>query len=160
LQALRRNEWRQNDLSIGAEAFSAFCADPVSFEIEMEIDLTRTTAGYFNIDLRANAEYRTRLMIDFAEKKMILDKSHSDDGISAGTRDCPLVLDDSRLTVRVFSDTISVEVFADSGRACMSANIYPTHTEQGIFLSADIGAVSLTRISTWRLAAIEEESNP
>jgi beta-fructofuranosidase len=160
LQALRRDECRINNLSIGAEPFSIPCADLVCFEIEMEIDLTRTKASCFSIDLRANAEYRTRLVIDFTEKKLILDKSRSDDGISAGTRECPLVLDKRHLNVRVFSDTISVEVFADSGKACMSANIYPTHKEQGIFLSADTGVVSLTHVRTWRLDAIEEESNP
>ncbi len=153
-RSLRRDEWTHSSLAVDAVPFPVPCADPVCFELALEIDITRTSARRLHVDLRGNGEQRTRLTLNFSEKRMLLNRTRADGGITDGIRDCPLALETNSMDLRIFSDTTSLEVFADGGKACMSANIYPADREfGGSFLSTDDGTVAMLRVSSWRLAA-------
>jgi sucrose-6-phosphate hydrolase SacC (GH32 family) len=89
---LRKNNIKTSNIKVLAEKFSIPCADPVSFELEMEIDLAQTTAQRLHILLRANMEKCTIVTIDFEAKKLRFDRNNSDDGYSRGIKECDLFL--------------------------------------------------------------------
>jgi beta-fructofuranosidase len=151
LEMLRKNNKKIEGLKVGAEKISIPCADPVSFELKMEIDLVQTAAKKLHILLRANTEKYTVVTIDFLVKKLRFDRNNSDDGYSSGIKECNLLLNGDFCILCFFSDTSSIEIFTDEGRTSMSNTIYPLHPNQETCVWAEGGEAFFKTINTWAL---------
>jgi beta-fructofuranosidase len=151
LETLRRDQKKSGDIRIDNKKYSIPCNDPVSFELLMDVDLLRSNAKKLYLLVRAGDEKQTVITFDFVNKKLVFDRNNADNGYSQGDRECPLLLEDPVLRVRLFSDTVSIEIFTDGGRTCMSNTVYPTHSGQGLFLLAEGGEVYISTLVTWAM---------
>ena len=151
LEQLRKDEKTVENLIIGSEKIEIPCADPVYFELKMEIDIRQSTATKLYLMLRASTENYTTIVIDFAKKKIFFDRTTSDNGFSCGIKECDLMMEGMFFTLRLFSDTSSIELFMDEGKTCMSNTIYPIHKEQKTYAFSEGGEAFIKRINTWAL---------
>ena len=151
LELLRRDKKTVENIKIGSEKIVVPCADSVSFELEMEIDLSQTSAQKLHLLLRSNLEKYTAVIIDFAGKKVCFDRDNSDNGHSQGIRECDLFLEGKTFRLHLFSDTSSIEFFTDEGRTCMSNTVYPVHSGQETYIFSAGGYVFVKKIHTWAL---------
>lgn len=153
LECLRENKKTLQDIDVVDKEVIIPCIDPVCFELLVEIDLEQTEASRFIMVLRVSEEKKTVIIVDFTEKKLIFDRSHSDENYSNYSRECELFLENNICAMRVFSDTISIEIFTDEGRTCMSNTIYPIHPSQNSYMLAENGKVRIKSLSSWSLRA-------
>jgi len=156
LQSLRGQPRALFDVALSQTPLPVPCEDAECFELLVQISTAEIGASKVHIDLRAGEEKRTRLTLDFADRSMRLDRNDADEGHSGGVRQCSLSLEEPILEVRVFSDTSSIEVFADGGRACMSNAIYPAHAHQEICVHCEGGVAVLRRVEVWKMNAAKE----
>lgn len=153
LEALRRPPCQTGPLCVDETPHAVPCIDPLCFEMELTLDLRATTASQLHIDLRLAGECRTRLCVDIANRTLLLDRSHADDGKSGDNRSCPLLLEEDQLTLRIFSDTTSIEVFTDGGYTTMCNSVYATVCAPELHLAAQGGTAHLPALTIWPLQA-------
>lgn len=126
--------------------------DPISFELKLTVDLTRTTAKTLRLALRADQSRQTLVVLDLANQLLTFDRTHSDE-YSQGQKSCRLLLQGSACVLHLFSDVCSIELFTDNGLTCMSDLIYPTQPRQTIYLWADQGEACV-KAETWKMEGI------
>jgi beta-fructofuranosidase len=147
LESLCRSTWEGRDITVDAEKYLLPCTDPVCFGLLLEIDRRQSSAKRLLLLLRSGEGRQTEIILDFAAKKLIFNRNNADEGHSQGSRECALLLEEDTCMLRIFSDTVSIELFTDGGRTCMSSTIYPTAADQKNFLSAQDGIVRVKRLS-------------
>lgn len=120
-------------------------------ELIVQIDMTKTIAERAGLALAASPDGKesTLLYIDNQAKRLILDRANSGEGVQ-GYRSIPLPQGDS-LTLRIFIDHSSVEVFVNQGEAAFTSRIYPTGDERTIYLFAENGELAIKQINYWYL---------
>ena len=91
-----------------------------------------------------------RLYVDNQAKRLVLERNYPEFGL-CGTRSIVLPEGDV-LSLRLFFDMSSVEVFVNEGEACLSSRIYPTDGQRQLTLFAHHGSALLHRGGHWALA--------
>lgn len=112
---------------------------------ELQVEIRDEGADRFGIEFRAGRLEKTVLYYDRAEGKLVLDRSLSGQSFALkyGTeRKCPLELKDGALTLHLFVDISSVEVFVNDGEATFTARIFPEQESTGITFFAEGGRVA------------------
>ena len=61
---------------------------------------------------------------------------------------------DEELSLRIFIDRSSIEVFANDGQATMTSRIYPNEERLGIEVFAEKGNVRVEEFTYWKLKDI------
>ncbi len=113
--------------------------------------MSETSAQQIVFRLRGSAEQETKLEFDLAKGEMIFDRTRSGN-ISALARKCPLEsASQSKLTVRIFMDSISIEVFTDNGRTTMTNNIFSNPESNELSISTIAGRARLLGLRTYGL---------
>lgn len=136
LKALRTDAYSLDRLDIGGNAEGLRSGNGVSFEMQMKVDLEKTTAERIELDLRCGEGRKTRCTFDFAKGMMSVDRSGSD-GWSAGKSESVLFLKGKKeLDIHVFSDQSSVEIFADRYQNNHANNVYAGDSQNGIRIRA------------------------
>lgn len=97
-------------------------------ELLVEVDLKNNPI--FSINLRAGEDEKTALTYNAVEGKLILDRTQSGLG-PKDVREAVLQKSD-KLSLRIFLDKSSVEIFANDGEAVFTSRIYPKETSQKI----------------------------
>ena len=93
-------------------------------------------------------DQETLLEFDLCQGEMIFDRRKSGN-ISAQTRRCLLEsASQSQLFVRIFMDSISVEVFTDGGRTVMTNNIFSDPLSKNLSIYTRNRHTSLKRFET------------
>ena len=134
-----------------AKPFSFNAGDGVHCEIIASFDLSETSAQQIVFRLRGSAEQETKLEFDLAKGEMIFDRTRSGN-ISALARKCLLEsASQSQLTVRIFMDSISIEVFTDNGRTTMTNNIFSSPESNELSISTVGGRTRLLGLRTYGL---------
>ena len=134
-----------------ATPFSFTAGDGVHCEIIASFDLSETSAQQIVFRLRGSAEQETKLEFDLAKGEMIFDRTRSGN-ISALQRKCPLEsASQPQLTVRIFMDSISIEVFTDNGRTTMTNNIFSNPESNELSISTVGGRTRLLGLRTYGL---------
>ncbi|MFS0637926.1 glycoside hydrolase family 32 protein [Mesobacillus foraminis] len=121
-------------------------------EIKVEFDLTKTTAKAVGFKIRGLNQEETILRYPINEQKLVLDcmkHGKMEDGI----RRTALEAGD-RLSLRVFVDRSSIEIFANEGQATMTSRIYPQEERLGIELFAEDGDAQVSEFMYWSLKDI------
>lgn len=152
LKTLRTDAWSAGGFTLQAEtAQTLHAGDGIHFELMICFDLTATSAKQISLFLRCSETEQTVLTCDLENGDLVFDRSASST-YDNGVKRCPLESAHSNtLTLHLFADTCSIEVFTDDGRTVMSSNIYPSANSSGLFLRAHGGDVRVSSIETWGL---------
>ncbi|WP_392559930.1 glycoside hydrolase family 32 protein [Orbus mooreae] len=120
-------------------------------ELEVDIDLTKTTAERAGLKLAASKDGKEGvwLYVDNQANRLVLDRTFAGEGVS-GYRSVPLPTNNS-LKLHIFVDHSSIEVFVNNGEYSFSSRIYPTNSDRTIHLFAENGALAVNKIEYWSL---------
>lgn len=110
------------------------------------------------LDVRVGDTEKTRIGYDAAADSVFVDRRpsgttgfHED---FASRNSAPLALQNGRVTLHVFVDRSSVEVFANDGARVLTQRIFPSPSSTGVSLFAQGGTAQLVRLDAWSLRSI------
>ena len=151
-QSLRREHfhWGAASLPPGEELVRGRVGGEC-LEIQLCCDLAGTDAEEFGLILRAGDGEQTLLRYRPAAEELVFDRSRSDSYRTGESRcHCPAG-PDGKLRLQVFTDTCSVEVYANGGAACMTNNIYPSPSSGRTEVYARGGTAAVESLDIWTL---------
>ena len=98
---------------------------------ELNTVLDMADADGFTLKLRVSETEETNLIYDKTNKLLILNRDKSGSGIK-GQRQVEIAPVDGKLSLQIFSDRSSLEIFVNGGQRVLSSRIYPTEKATGI----------------------------
>jgi beta-fructofuranosidase len=124
-----------------------------SSEIIVDFNVKETDANAFGIQLRCSEDGKesTEIRLDLTKKEIVMDREHSglgDKGISVAPLE---VKEDGSVTVRIFMDTTSIEIFVNDGEQTITNRIYPDVNSNEFKVFTEGGKVTLNRIESWTM---------
>jgi fructan beta-fructosidase len=126
----------------------------IAQEILVEFDLD--TARELGIKIHTNRLEETVIGYDVQAREMFVDRRNSGNSIFspvfARLHCAPLRPDHNKITLRVFLDSCSVEVFGNDGQAVISDLIFPDPQNVGMEVYAAGGDVQLKVLEIWKLS--------
>lgn len=118
-------------------------------EIKIVFNLENCNAESVGLKLRGIGEEEAVVTYNLDKHNLMLDCSKcgkENDGIRN------TVLDEKgQLSLRIFLDRSSIEIFANDGQATMTSRIYPKEDRLGIELFTDYGSVQVEEFTYWTL---------
>jgi sucrose-6-phosphate hydrolase SacC (GH32 family) len=159
LETLRGSAVQVGETALnGTRALSEFSPALNTYELEATFAIT-DPAARFGLRLAINENYSVSVGYDARTSNLFIDRTHAENGDFSGYfakyATAPLQPEnDGTITLRVFVDQSSVEVFANDGEAAMTATILPNPNSTGIELFAENGGVLLKSLRAWELASI------
>lgn len=137
--------------SLGSEGISGRTLELVA-EFEPE------DAETVGLTVREGTNEKTIVGYDAASETVFVDRTNSgtvDFHEDFPARDeAPLALRNGRVTLHVFVDRSSVEVFANDGARVLTHRIFPAPESDGVSLFATGGSAHLARLDAWSLRSI------
>ncbi len=121
-------------------------------EIKAVFDLTNCNAQSVGIRIRGINREETVLTYHLDKQILKLDCSKSGK-VEDGVRNT-ILRANQELSLRIFLDRSSIEVFANEGQATMTSRIYPTEDRLGIEVFADVEDVKIKELTYWKLKDI------
>ncbi|KAG8199637.1 hypothetical protein JTE90_009469 [Oedothorax gibbosus] len=119
-------------------------------EVDITWNLTSSVAETYGLHLgHPNSSEGLFLYVDNQAQRLTLDRRYPQYDL-VGYRSVSLSNKDT-VSLRVFYDHSSVEVFVDGGRSCMSSRIYPTMKKRQLSLYAENGDATLLSSTLWML---------
>lgn len=115
-------------------------------EVNLTIDCASSTAEQYGLCLGEGL----RIYVDDQMQRLVLERRYPEYGL-CGVRSIALDMHAS-LSLRIFFDSSSVEVFVNDGEACLSSRIYPDADERALSLFASQGLMALSHAGAWSLA--------
>lgn len=152
LTKLRSEEQQVKDLVLIDETLLIPTNDGVVFELQMIIDLKKTTAKQFKLKLRCNETLETVATFDLAKQMLEVNRDNSDNWSKGISRSSLLLQDDEKLDIRLFVDQSSVELFTDHDKTNHSLNVFADNTQNKNYLVVEEGQLFVHEITTWKLA--------
>lgn len=116
-----------------------------AMEVVLNWNSADSTAEQYGVSLGDGL----RVYVDAQQQRLVLERYYPQHAL-CGTRSVP-VSPDRDLSVRLFIDSSSVEVFVNNGEACLSSRIYPDAGNRELRLFAWSGSASLTDGGAWQL---------
>jgi beta-fructofuranosidase len=149
-----RREQSQFSLTTLTDDRRSLDLQAIQSEIIVTLNLKNSNAERYGLALAAASDgsEATLLYVDNQSKRLVLDRSRSGLALK-GYRSIELPKGDL-LTLRIFIDHSSIEVFVNHGEACFSSRIYPQNKDYNVNLFAENGRAEFTEVTYWRLAAI------
>ena len=118
-----------------------------SYELEVQFDACE--ARLFGLKLRVDKAGTQETVLTYRTAEGLLSLNRDRSGIGpGGERRAAVPLQDGILSLRIFVDKSSVEVFAGSGEIVMTARIYPDQNSRGISLFSE-GASRVVVLRKW-----------
>lgn len=128
--------------------------DGDAVEIELEVDLTRSTAERIGLEVHKTAEgCSTYVAYDDLAQRVILDRRTTGHG-DRGYRAAPFSGD--RLKLRVLVDRGSIEVFVNDGIETMTSFSFPAEGPRAVELLSESGTAAVEALKVHRLNTIWE----
>lgn len=119
-------------------------------ELALTLSVAASDAERYGIVIGTAA----RLYVDNQTHRLVLERFSEDPGL-CGCRSVPLPEADI-LSLRVFIDRSSLEVFVNHGEACLTSRIYPTDGQRSVTLFAEGGLAQFGAAQAWKLESIWE----
>ncbi|CAL1288935.1 unnamed protein product [Larinioides sclopetarius] len=137
------------DRTVLTKSFLKLHDDAKAMEVIMTWDLKSSDAETYGLRLgdANHTDGGLYLYVDTQARRLTLDRRYLKHSLS-GYRSIPLS-DDDTVSLRVFLDHSSVEVFVDGGKKCMSSRIYPEKNERQLSVFANNGQAVLENCSWW-----------
>lgn len=155
VEQLRREtiDFGAMDLPLDEEKVLLEDADGV--EIELEVDLSESTAEQIGLNVHRTSEGRaTWVAYDDLAGRVTLDR-RTTGPTDGGYRSAPFD-GGSRLKLRVFVDRGSVEVFTGDGAEVLSSQSFPVDGPRSVSIKASMGDAKVTTLRVHRLGTIWE----
>jgi sucrose-6-phosphate hydrolase SacC (GH32 family) len=119
---------------------------PLCYELELEVDLAKTTANKFSMLLSNPKGERYEIGYDITLKRFFSDRRYSGDlsfseAFAKGVHVAPRHLNNNLLSIRLYLDVASAELFADHGETCITDLFFPSEGFTQIRLNAVGGTV-------------------
>lgn len=156
LQALREDERSMCEIAV-KEKIEISPADGTSFELLMEVDLTKTTADKLCLELRSDGEKAVTLTYNLKNRETELDRSNSDGWSTGKTRSCLLLKDRAKMKVHIYIDKSSIEAFTDDYQTNHSCNVFAGEQQNRNYVYAENGEVYIKELHTWSLKKVMDE---
>jgi fructan beta-fructosidase len=125
--------------------------------LELHAEFTVGTASEFGIKICAGESEETVIGYDAGAKEIFLDRTHSGDNTFfadfAAAHRASLAPEQGKISMNIFIDTCSVEVFANDGRVVISDLIFPKSQNISMEFYALEGDVHLNKVDLWNLSA-------
>ena len=119
--------------------------DAEAIELELVWSMKNATAESYGLALGDGL----RIAVDTQAQRLTLERRYPQFALE-GTRSVALPAGD-RLSLRIFIDRSSVEVFVNDGEACLSSRIYPLEGQRELALFASNGRATLHSGGYWPL---------
>ncbi|MBY0146848.1 sucrose-6-phosphate hydrolase [Neobacillus niacini] len=100
---------------------------------ELLAEFSASTAKEFGIELRVGANEKTVIKYNSFEKKISFDRTHSGQSFAeefGSIRKCSF--ESKTISIRVFVDVSSVEIFVNNGEKVFTGRIFPSKESRGI----------------------------
>lgn len=120
-------------------------------EIQLTVNLGQNSAERYGLIISRSPDKKEGLLlyIDNQSKRLILDRSHSGKAMK-GVRSIALP-QNSQLTLHIYVDHSSIEVFVNGGDYSLSSRFYPNHEERTLTFFAENGSAEFIDFSCWQL---------
>lgn len=157
LESLRREKVRMMNVSV-AEASQKLRETGIKSEIyEFEAELEPGDADEIGFRLRKSKEAETLVAFDVVHGEVFVDRTRS--GEVSFSKDFPgrfsaKVEQSARITLHVFVDRSSAEVFVNDGERVLSDRIYPPPGSDGIEVYAKGGGGKVVFLTMWELNSV------
>jgi len=156
LKNIRQGKCSINDLIVGSSQMEIPAENCITFELQMDIDLSESTADSFTLILRSDGVNQTMITFDLEKQMMSLDRNTAD-GWSQGKTKSPLLLADRNvMMIHAYIDQSSIEVFADDYKTSHSCNVFATDEQNHNYMIASGGEVKISHIETWAMKKVIE----
>lgn len=137
----------ENMLIREGQDIQILAGDGISYVIEAEIELSKSTASSFGFIIKAGEGKKTIIECRLKVGEIIFDRSSSD-GWSSGIRRCPLEsAGQQKMKLYIYVDISYIEVYTDNFRTVLSGNIFPGKDCRDIFIYSTDGETSVSLIT-------------
>lgn len=147
-KTLRMNETTFENVAIkGEQSLEGINGDCY----ELEVTIQPKKASTFGLKVRVNEELNEETVFTYhvAEKTLTFDRNKAGKG-PGGIRKAPVALKDESISLRLFVDKSSVEVFVHEGDQVMTGRIYPSEHSVGIHFFSD-DEMEIISVKKWDL---------
>ncbi|WP_299302143.1 glycoside hydrolase family 32 protein [uncultured Brachybacterium sp.] len=157
IAALRRETHDHGSFDLAADGSTVLLEDAEAFEVELEVDLSRTTSEQVGLQVHRTGEgLCTWVAYDDQSGRVVLDRRSSAGGPGdRGYRSAPHDGGD-HLLLRVLVDRGSVEVFVGEGEENLTSLSFPAEGPRSLALTAVAGTIAVQSLRVHRLAPIWE----
>jgi beta-fructofuranosidase len=158
LEMLRETILELNIKELNDENFYTGITEDL-LEIIVDFSLKDVTSDEFGLKLRCKEDGTEETVIGFDVKtsKLFIDREKSGKGVS-GIRKSKVDLESDTLSLHIYLDRSSIEVFANKGQNVMTSRIYPQTSSLGLEFYAKNGVVQVKNLQVWKLKDVWEES--
>ncbi len=156
LQALRDEGRHYQEIALGAAPWAPEIAGDC---LEIAAQIEPGAGAEVELQVRCSpdgAEY-TSILVHQADRQIAIVREHAslDDRCDRVSASAPLKAADGPVTLRIFLDRSTIEVFAEGGRTNLATRIYPTRPDSvGVRLVSRGGPVRVKSLDVWKLRGI------
>jgi fructan beta-fructosidase len=116
------------------------------------------TAPQFGFKVRTGSGEETLVGYDVPAGEVFVDRTKSGQvafsNLFPSRETAPLSAENGRVKLHIFVDWSSVEVFGDAGQVCITDQIFPAPSSDGLALFANGGTAKLVSLRIWQLRSI------
>jgi fructan beta-fructosidase len=156
LKKIRREKYSWEELII--EPKRNILADVLGDKLEIIAEFELDSATEFGFRVRISADEETNIGYDAVEKSLFIDRINS--GVTNFNEfypckhGAPLFGKNNRITMQIFVDWSSVEVFGNNGELAITDQIFPNPMSKGLELYSKDGNVKLVSLVIYQLGSI------
>ncbi|KPL58339.1 glycoside hydrolase family 32 protein [Rossellomorea vietnamensis] len=129
--------------------------------MEVNLVVTLEAAKEFNLAIHHSSEEKTNIRYNRITHLLSVDRTQSGEiGFSESfpaISECPVALMDDTLSLQLFLDSSSLEVFAEGGRGALTNLIFPRGINHTLSLTAIGGGAQVEELSVTELSSIWEK---
>ncbi len=133
-------------------------------ELDLTVDLKKTTASSFGIKLQNGLGENLLVKFDKNESKMYVDRTNSrkekfSDEFFQNVHSAPVDFGEEKMNIRLIIDAASIEIFINEGELSFTSIFFPTKDFDTISLFAEGGVWSIDDSKVHSLNSIWKEKN-
>jgi fructan beta-fructosidase len=156
LERLRVPDFRAEDVMLAVG--TSFKAKSAAMELMCELALG--DVDRFDIVIAHGESYRTVIHYDRASERLTLDRTQSGDngfdpsGRYAAQYHAPLKPVHNRISLRLYLDRSSIEIFANGGTTTLSHVLFAEGRNESVTLSAESGSARIVSLQAYQLVKV------
>lgn len=144
-----KNILYKENMSIPSNDSFIFETNEKMLEINVTFDALQTESEEFGINIKGSCDEQLTLKYNIDMLRLTMDCSkYGKDKDSTRTAN---LIKNSKVSLRIFLDRSSIEVFANEGEVVMTSRIYPKENIDNIEFFAENGCVKIESLKAWKL---------
>lgn len=158
LESLRATHQQIKGLEISSNRKSLVDYGIQGDKLEIIVDFRIGAATEIGLSVGENGDQHTLIGYDVEKSELFVDRTKSGNTgfhtAFTGRHSAPLRSNNGKLSLHVFVDTSSVEVFANDGEIVITERIFPQPESKGISVYAKNGKSTVDSIDAWTLKSV------